>query len=264
MQEHPKITIVTACYNSEEYLEDCIHSVMNQTYNNVEHIIVDGRSTDQTLDIIKKYENSYNMRWISEKDDGMYDAICKGFQMGTGEICAWLNSDDMYLPWACELVAEVMAKTDIQWCTGIPCHYTERGVAYNVARITPSFPQRFIRKGYNDGRIATFLEQESMFWSRELWNKCGGIMANYRYAGDYHLWREFAKYQPLVTLDSVLSGFRIHKGQKSEDREKYYSEVGCLNCWGRILEKTKLISIACLIYSLFTKSGRIRTIKVLR
>lgn len=264
VEKHPKITIVTACYNSEEYLEDCIRSVMNQTYDNVEHIIVDGKSTDRTLEIIKKYENSYNMRWISEKDNGMYDAIRKGFGMGTGEICAWLNSDDMYLPWACELVANVMTKTDIQWCTGIPCHYTAGGIAYNIARVTPSFPRSFIRKGYNDGRIATFLEQESMFWSRSLWDKCGSVISEYRCAGDYHLWREFAKYQPLVTLDSVISGFRIHEGQKSGDREKYYSEIGSLNLWGKILQKTKVIQAAGLVYSFFTRKGRLRTIKVLK
>lgn len=264
MKEHPKITIVTACYNSEAYLEDCIKSILNQTYDNIEHIIVDGKSTDHTLDIIKKYDGKYNMKWISEPDHGMYDAICKGFDMATGDIYAWLNSDDMYMPWACELVAQVMSKTDIQWCTGIPCHYTERGVAYNVARITPSFPQRFIRKGYNDGRVATFLEQESMFWSKELWDKCGSVMANYRYAGDYHLWKEFAKYQPLVTLDSVISGFRIHEGQKSSDREKYYDEVGKLNCWGRVLQKSKLIQVLGLVYSLFTRRGRLRTTRVLK
>lgn len=264
MKEHPKITIVTACYNSEAYLEDCIKSILNQTYDNIEHIIVDGKSTDHTLDIIKRYDGKYNMKWISEPDHGMYDAICKGFDMATGDIYAWLNSDDMYLPWACELVAQVMSKTDIQWCTGIPCHYTERGVAYNVAQITPSFPQRFIRKGYNDGRVATFLEQESMFWSKELWDKCGSVMANYRYAGDYHLWKEFAKYQPLVTLDSVISGFRIHEGQKSSDREKYYNEVGKLNCWSRILQKSKLIQVLGLVYSLFTRRGRLRTTRVLK
>lgn len=264
MEKFPKITIVTVCYNSEEYLEDCIKSVMNQTYNNVEHIIVDGNSTDRTVEIIKKYENQYNMRWISEKDNGMYDAICKGFRMASGEIYAWLNSDDMYMPWACELVANVMSKSDIQWCTGIPCHYTQRGIAYNVPRITPSFPRCFIIKGYNDGRIASFLEQESMFWSKELWNKCSSVLADYKCAGDYHLWKEFAKYQSLVTLDSVISGFRIHDGQKSGDREKYYSEIDDLSLWENVLKRTRVIKIAELLFSIFTRNGRVRTTNFLK
>lgn len=259
MKKHPKITIVTVCYNSETYLEDCIKSVLNQTYDNIEHIIVDGKSTDHTLDIIKKYDGKYNIRWVSEPDHGMYDAICKGFDMATGDIYAWLNSDDMYMPWACELVAQVMSKTDIQWCTGIPCHYTESGVAHNIARITPSFPQRFIRKGYNDGRIATFLEQESMFWSKELWNRCGKIIREYKYAGDYHLWMNFAKHTRLVTLDSVISGFRIHEGQKSSDKNKYYSEIGDLTFWGKILKTTKIVKIEIMITSLLSKKYRIRT-----
>ena len=264
MKEHPRITIVTVCYNSEKYLEDCIQSVRNQTYDNVEHIIVDGKSADHTVDIIKKFNGKYNMKWVSEPDQGMYDAIYKGFNMATGDIYAWLNSDDMYMPWACELIAQVMSQTDIQWCTGIPCHYTEYGVAYNIARITPSFPQGFIRKGYNDGRIATFLEQESMFWTKELWDKCGSVIIDYRYAGDYHLWKEFAKYQPLVTLDSVISGFRIHEGQKSSDRCKYYNEIGSLNCFRKFLQKTKVVQALGMVYSLFTRRGRLRTTRVLK
>lgn len=153
----------------------------------------------------------------------------------SGEIYAWLNSDDMYMPWACELVAIVMEKTGIQWCTGIPCHYNERGVAHNVPRITPVFPRNFIRKGYMDGRVATFLEQESMFWSKNLWDKAGHVLVQYKTAGDYHLWKEFAKYEALYTLDSVISGFRIHAGQKSGDRNKYYAEVGENSLWERLL-----------------------------
>lgn len=259
MNHHPKVSIVTVCYNSEKYIEDCIKSIMRQTYDNVEHIIVDGGSTDGTLDIIKKYENQYNMRWISEKDNGMYDAITKGFKMASGEIYAWLNSDDIYMPWACELVAIVMEKTGIQWCTGIPCHYNERGVAHNVPRITPVFPRNFIRKGYMDGRVATFLEQESMFWSKNLWDKAGHVLAQYKIAGDYHLWKEFAKYEPLYTLDSVISGFRIHTGQKSGDREKYYAEAGQLNFTKTLLSKFKIISLSIVIHSLFTRTQRIRT-----
>lgn len=263
MKKKPKITIVTVCYNSSKYLEDCIKSVMNQTYDNVEHIIIDGKSTDNTVDIIKKYDGKYNMKWISEPDNGMYDAICKGFRMASGDIYAWLNSDDMYMPWACEIVAIVMEKTKIQWCTGIPCHYTKKGIAYNIPRVTPVFPQRLIRRGYYDGRIASFLEQESMFWSRELWDKCSSCLVKYKYAGDYHLWKEFARYQPLVTLDSVISGFRIHEGQKSGDREKYYCEVGELKFSGKVLQGTKLIQIVGRVYSLFTKKDRLRLIKIL-
>ena len=95
MISSPKILIVTPCYNAERYIEYCIKSIKSQSYTNFEHIIVDGGSTDGTLDIIRKYEGSYNMRWLSEPDDGMYDAITKGFALSSGDIYAWLNSDDM-------------------------------------------------------------------------------------------------------------------------------------------------------------------------
>lgn len=259
MKQHPKVSIVTACYNSEKYLEKCIMSIMSQTYDNVEHIIIDGGSNDKTLDIIKKYEKKYNMRWISEKDNGMYDAISKGFAMADGDIYAWLNSDDMYMPWACEIVARIMQETDTHWCTGIPCHYNERGVAYNIPRVTPVFQRRFIRKGYMDGRVATFLEQESMFWDRNLWEKCSGVLSNYKMAGDYHLWKKFAEYEKLVTIDSVISGFRIHTGQKSEDRGKYYSEIAQLNLMKKIMKRLHVIPVLLLLDSLVSFDLRLRS-----
>ena len=89
-----KVSIITVTYNSGKYLEDCIESVVKQRYKNIEHIIVDGKSNDNTLAIIKKYE-SHISKWISETDKGMYDAINKGIVMATGDIIGILNSDDM-------------------------------------------------------------------------------------------------------------------------------------------------------------------------
>lgn len=93
----PLISIVTPTFNQAEFIEDCILSIKNQSYKYIEHIIVDGGSTDGTIDIIKKYEGQYNMRWLSEPDNGQADAINKGFSMGHGDIVAWLNSDDFYM-----------------------------------------------------------------------------------------------------------------------------------------------------------------------
>lgn len=258
MDKHPKVSIVTACYNSEQFLEDCILSIMRQTYDNVEHIIIDGGSTDGTLDIIRKYENQYNVHWISEKDNGMYDAITKGFLMATGDIFAWLNSDDMYLPWACEVAAKVMSNTEIRWLIGVQSHYTEDGVGHSIPRVSPVYPRNFIKKGYMDNRICNFLQQESMFWSRELWEENCDIISKYKIAGDYHLWRAFAQTEQLVAIDSVLSGFRIHEGQKSGNIEEYYSEIGNLNLSGKILCKTKIIRLCCFICSLTTNKLRFK------
>lgn len=258
MQRRPRVSIVTACRNSEKYIEDCILSVMRQTYDNVEHIIVDGCSTDRTLEIIRQYEGKYNMRWISEADSGMYDAISKGFAMATGEIFAWLNSDDMYLPWACEVAAQVMAHTDVHWLIGVPQQYTQNGVGHCIPRVTPVFPRAFIRRGYMDNRVSNFMQQESMFWSRELWLRHGPSVRDYKLAGDYHLWRSFAQSERLVTVDSVLSGIRVHPEQKSADRAAYYREVGPLSPFGRFLRKTRLIRALCLLASLTTRRLRLK------
>lgn len=102
-------------------------SIKNQTYPFFEHIIVDGGSTDATLQIIQKYYGTYNMKYISEPDQGMYDAIVKDFKMAHGDIFCWLNSDDMYAKGALEIVAYTMDKHAIDWCTGIPSKYDEKG-----------------------------------------------------------------------------------------------------------------------------------------
>lgn len=90
----PQISIVTPSYNSKKYIEDCIQSVLNQQYDNYEHIIIDGGSTDGTIEILKKYTH---LKWISEPDEGQSDALNKGFSMATGDIIGWCNSDDIYL-----------------------------------------------------------------------------------------------------------------------------------------------------------------------
>ena len=259
MNDKPLITIVTPCYNSERYLEDCILSVKNQTYKNIEHIIVDGGSSDNTIQILKKYQNTYNMKWFSEKDNGMYDAISKGFTIGKGDILAWINSDDKYMPWACEIVSHVFSQSTIQWCTGIPCLYTESGVAHCLPRVIPVYPRRMIEKGYCDGRITGFIQQESTFWSRALWEKNKNVIQKYQYGGDFHLWTEFAKTDNLYTLDSVLSGFRVHSGQKSENLEAYYDEVGQLTSIEMLLKKTRVIDVIRKLASVSTNRLIIRT-----
>ena len=104
-----KVTIITATYNSEKYLADCIASVRKQTFGNIEHIIVDGKSTDGTLKIIKK-NSKYISKWISETDRGMYDAINKGMEMATGDIIGVLNSDDMLA--SADVIMDIVACFD--------------------------------------------------------------------------------------------------------------------------------------------------------
>jgi len=97
MKDIPLFSIITPSYNQGAFIEDTLIAVKNQNYPNIEHIIIDGGSTDDTLDVLRKYECTYNMRWISEPDRGQADAINKGFRMAKGEFITWLNSDDYYM-----------------------------------------------------------------------------------------------------------------------------------------------------------------------
>lgn len=241
------ISIVTPTYNSEEYLEECIRSIMAQTYTDYEHIIVDGGSTDGTIEIIRKYEKQYPMRWISERDSGMYDAIAKGFRMAKGDIFCWLNSDDMYMPWTLETVSRVMNKKikheKVQWCIGRDSRFTHDGINYVISRRVRVFPRKLIEKGWMNGVMLGCLQQESSFWTKELYESVGGLNTSYKYAGDYHLWRSFATKANVFSLNSVLAGFRIHEGQKSSDVTSYLSETGKYSKITRLASKLKIWKI---------------------
>jgi glycosyltransferase involved in cell wall biosynthesis len=109
MINHPLISIITVVYNGAKTLEQTIQSVINQTYNNIEYIIIDGGSTDGTLDIIKEYENHIS-QWVSEPDKGLYDAMNKGISIANGELIGMINSDDWYEDNAVELIADAYQK----------------------------------------------------------------------------------------------------------------------------------------------------------
>lgn len=230
------ISIVTPCYNGAEFLEQCILSIKRQNVQNFEHIIVDGGSSDGSLDIIRRHEGTYPVRWISERDGGMYDAIAKGFRMARGEVFSYLNSDDMYMPWTTQLVERAFRTPHIRWCTGFPSYFDEAGCQYFMHKAAPLFPQYCLRKGWCDGYRGSVVQQESTFWSRELYERAGGIKPTYKYAGDFHLWMNFARYEKLYTINAVLAGFRIHEGQKSADVAAYRRELPKLGAGERFLK----------------------------
>jgi glycosyltransferase involved in cell wall biosynthesis len=223
----PTISIVTPSLNQGQFIEECIKSVKNQTYKNIEHIIVDGGSTDNTIDILKKYEGTYNMVWISEPDTGMYDAINKGFKLSKGEIMAWINADDMYLPWSFEIVVNAISKLNIDWCTGVPGLWSKQGLHHGLLFFIPIYSRFLIKKGCYQGKGLGWIQQESTFWTRKLWNKAGGeVNSTLQLAGDFYLWKSFAEHSHLYTINAVLAGFRVHSGQKTySSMDKYYQEI---------------------------------------
>lgn len=104
----PLVSIVTPSFNQGRFIEETILSVKNQNYPHIEHLIIDGGSTDETLDVIRRYEGTYNLRWVSEPDEGQADALNKGFRLARGEVLGWLNADDTYQPGAVRLAMALL------------------------------------------------------------------------------------------------------------------------------------------------------------
>ncbi len=209
---YPKISIVTPNFNGDKYLEETIQSVLSQNYPNLEYIIIDGGSIDKSVAIIKKYENQLKY-WVSEPDNGLYDAVQKGFAQSTGEIMAWINSDDLYHPKAFFTVAEIFSLNGVNWLQGIPTVFDEKGRTVYVSPI-----KRWSKLDYYLGNFE-WIQQESVFWRRSLWMTSGNkIDATMKYAGDLELWLRFFRHEKLFVTNALLGGFRQRaQGQLSMD-----------------------------------------------
>lgn len=227
----PRISIVTPSYNQAQYLESTIQSVLTQGYPNLEYVIIDGGSTDGSIDIIRRYESQLAY-WTSEPDQGQYDALNKGFTRTTGEIMAYINSDDMYTRWAFAIVADIFATLpEVDWLTTLcPLFWDSAGRAVRVERLRGFSRQGFLRGEHlPKGRWYTsgLIQQESTFWRRSLWERSGGRFdASLALAGDFELWARFFQHADVYGVPTPLGGFRRHGVQKSAHHlEKYYTEA---------------------------------------
>lgn len=217
-----KFSIITPCFNAETLIEETILSVLNQTLvknglAELEYIIVDGGSTDNTLKIINSFSSKKNVKFIvlSEKDEGMYHALSKGLKISTGHVQAYINAGDFYNLNAFSIIKEIFSKnSEINWISGNKYIYNMQS---EIIKTSSPYKYRnnLIETGVY-GRYLPFIQQESIFWRSKLNNYIDHEkLKSLKLSGDYFLWVTFSKYAKLEIIQTHLSGFKIHPGQLS-------------------------------------------------
>jgi glycosyltransferase involved in cell wall biosynthesis len=215
----PLVSIVTPTLNRARFLEHTLASVAAQTYRAVEHIVVDGGSTDHTLALLRDWEKRHKVRWSSEPDTGMYDAINKGLALATGEIVAYLNSDDLYFPWTIATIVEAFKQSrDVAFVYGDVLSVDERIHAERIHWQLP-FNLDYIRR-------VGFLAQPAVFWRRELVVREGGFDETLRYVADCDYWMRLGEKHRFQKVNEIVAIERDHAGALRErDRAALESEL---------------------------------------
>jgi len=206
MTPEKKISIITPSFNQAAYVEQTINSVLNQNYSNLEYIIIDGGSTDGSVDIIKKYEKNLSS-WESTKDNGQSEAVNKGFKKATGEIISWLNSDDLLAENALSKINEHFKATDA-------------GMIYGKTVLFGDEIKTQIKPLPHDDLTARYLagmpySQPSCFFKRQILNEQGALDERLHYAMDYDLFARIALNYEIKQTQDVFSHYRLHKQSKS-------------------------------------------------
>lgn len=206
--QKPLVSIVTPSFNQAPYLEETIRSVLAQDYPNMEYWIIDGGSTDGSQEIIERYAPRL-AGWVSEKDRGQTDALNKGFGRARGEILAWLNSDDTYLPGAVsEAVNFLTQNPEVGMVYGDANLIDEQGQVLGKFPAAPTDYER-LRRGY------VHIPQQSAFFRASLWKQVGPLDPSFYFAMDYDLWVRLAKVSRLAYLPKTWANFRLHASGKS-------------------------------------------------
>lgn len=219
----PKISLVTPSFNQGQFIRHTIDSVLNQKYPNLEYWVMDGGSTDDTVAILKSFGKRIN--WVSQKDKGQTDALNQGLQKCTGDIVAYINSDDVLLPGTLAKVASYFqAHPTAQWVTGDYQIIDAQGKQYQsyvvwYKKLLRLWPTQTVLS------IANFIIQPSTFWRRSLHDELGFFDESRRYCMDFDFWLRVIQRYPLQVISEPLSQFRIHAQSKGgADYRKQFTE----------------------------------------
>ncbi|MGD9092562.1 MAG: glycosyltransferase family 2 protein [Anaerolineales bacterium] len=210
------VSIITPSYNQANFLEQTIRSVLTQDYGPVEYMIIDGGSTDGSLEIIQNYSDQLAW-WVSERDEGQADAINKGFAQARGEIVAWLNSDDLYLPGAIKQAATALAENP------------DLGLVFGDAITIDSQDNKLNDLVFQDWQLMDLLCyriicQPAVFMRRTMLEQAGYLDLNYHYMLDHQLWLRIAQRAPIKHISSTLAAARHHPGAKNVDQAAGFGE----------------------------------------
>lgn len=208
----PKITVVTPSYNQGTYLEATIVSVLEQNYPNLEYLIIDGGSTDKSVDIIRQYSDRIHF-WCSEKDDGQSDALTRGLERSTGDILCWVNSDDTLCKDTLATVASTLALDTPGWLVGHSRQINRHGKRGNRIR----YARKIDRYTFFQYKYRWF-SQPSVFWNRKMMDAAGYPNRQYHYIMDLDLFFRMYCISTPDLVDRILSEYRIH-GEAKTTRE---------------------------------------------
>ena len=205
---YPKVSIITPSYNQGHFLEESMRSVLAQDYPNIEYIVVDGGSKDNSVEVIRQYQDRLAW-WVSEKDHGHADALNKGFAHASGEILAWLNSDDIYHPGAVrEAVEYLQAHPEVGMV------YADANLIDNDGRFITQFAAR--QTSYEGMlRGSVHIPQATSFFRASVWQQVGPLSLTLFFAFDYDFWVKVAKVSQVRYLPRLWADFRIHESGKS-------------------------------------------------